>query len=776
VESNVPDTPAAPRRRIPPVVWALLAATLPHLWSLRLEFAADDYNVIVDAPRIVGLARTTPPPDFAPDFAPFLPPPLPVESHVAAAQESYLFRPVASAWWLGLTKAGGGRADRTIFRLATLLLHAATVALLYLLLRRFLPDVAAAAVAAWFGFAPGAHQAYTWIAAAGDLLATTLVLGGLLLLVAAARRDGATGVLGTLAGGLCVGLSIGAKESAAVLIPVAAFAYVALGRPSPKRFSVGAFGVIVAVAAMLFGRLLLLGDWRPRYPTERPFTLDVVLRLPEVLGALFATWNQSPALADRAPLVARIAESFGGADPAAGRRIAAYVAAACAAPALVGILFGGFRRFAAALGCALAAAVALLPVAWMQFDHPDTFLASRSCYAGAAALAATLGCAVAAFARRGPVAVVVALLPLFVLAADGEIHAARVELTAAAEIRARLDAVRAEVDRRPSGTRVVVTDDEPEIPQSAISLVGPGYAYAFSRPFTDRPRPVHYVSRRDPESDLRLLRVDTRPIVFAAFKKGVFAAEAEAHPAGDAAPTFVVDPTRPGVFVPTAPSPARFVAALRGRGRATGGELRVRWSFVAANDPSRTVEDLRGAVAVGDDWWSVAPEARALEPLLLRSVAFEGLTLDAPPVPERALPWTPIVEGVGATTQGRLVAGELPSFAFRPPFPAARHRIVFEFDLDGIAPRLVYTPAPESLRTEADGRVRFTASPADAVDADPMFDEFGRFEKLRTLWDRVVQIRGVARLPIRYRVESSGADAVLSRSSSATFLLVGELK
>jgi hypothetical protein len=755
---------------LPAGLVVFLAATLPHLWTLKLEFAHDDYTVVASAPFVLGATRVAPRP-FAASADPEIA--APKESTAALARQSYLHRPAASAWWCALVELGGGVAKRTIFRTAALLVHGLNAWLLFRFLKRFLPSAAAATGAAWFGFAASAHQAITWVAATGDLLATTLTLAGLALACASAARAGLLGALGTAAAGLLTGLSFAAKESAPPLMAVAFLAFLATARPTFGRASLalatGAFVVLLTTASRYFH----LGDPIPRYPIERPFDLDVVLRLPALLGQMAVPYNRAAAFQGLEPIAIEAARAFGAADATTFARL---LAAGCAAPVVLGTFVVGARRFAGFLGALVATGVLLLPASWMTFRDGGDYVYSRNVYQAAPALAAVLAFGVAGWSRRGAATLALVSAPLALLAADGVVHAARVERSAADAIRTRLDSLEAIVAAEPSGTRIVAVDPLDGIDGAGVPLVGVGYPWAFSPIFGRGPAPVDRRYAFDDDVAADYARSEPRRVVFArvaddgAFER--FGPEFPARPDGPV--ELVRSEGAPRRFAPSRPTPARFVAALRAACRSSGGAVGVRWTY----EPSEGGEPTHKSGGLyfpedGGPAYAAAPSSPDVARMRLVSAEFEGVDVEGAPEVLEALPKIEIVEGVGAGRGGVLRVGTAPSLSFRRAVPASEYRVTFRFDMGAFAPTIVYVVREERVRAGEDGVARWTATSEDAAVTPPEFGEHGRFESMTPLWNAYASTLGLVGVTGRYRVEGIGAGAPISRSAWGYFRLVG---
>ncbi len=757
-------------RRRPVGLAVFLAAVLPHLWTLGLEFSGDDYTVLTAAAFMCGVKPTPPTVDFE------LPPAaaeraaLPPESAAAAAESNYLFRPMTSAFWAALNRLGGGRADRIIFRLATLCIHGLAAWLLYRVLRLSLPVVAAAIGAGWFGFAPMAHQAFSWIAAAGDLLATTSALLGLLLLVYGARRLDLRGDLSLLAGAACVGALIGFKESGVVLIPFVMAAFVLLGRPTRRRFVVASVAAGAVFGFFMLWRFAMLGHWLPRYPIERPFRVEAFAALPAMLGQMIAPVNRAPAFTDVRPFLLRLAELVGGGDATAAVSHLRWIAAVAMAPALCGLLFVG-RRIGVLLFACAAAVGALAPAAWMVFVDDGSFMFSRSAYQGAVGSSAILGVALAAFRRPG--IMLLATLPAVIVAADMTIHVARVERAAARDIADRLASVRSHAESEPVGTRMVVIDPDDGVPASGVPLVGVGYPWAFSRFFDRRPLPIERWSGSDASLFADIAARESSRVVFLRRSERGFIKSGDPLLAGPEQPMFVADPSTIGVYRPVVPTPARFVRTLLVPSRPAGGDLRARWTFVEENGEG-AIESAGVVAAIPERGLCVAPcpSEFLFRPLYVKSVRVEGLEPTASPVAQRQPSWISLVRGVGAGDGGRLRIGDKPSLAFKPPWPVASYKVEFRIGVPGVELPIVYSFGAERCVVEQDGVLRWTASPDDHVVAAAELGGYGRIELLEPLWAAQARSQGLKRVQIRYRVEGIGAGVPLCSSPWANFVVV----
>jgi hypothetical protein len=134
-----------------------------------------------------------------------------------------LYRPFldVSFWleqpWFGIEPLG--------YHVTNSVLHCATALSWFVLMQRWSGSAAAgAATAVLFVGWPGHTEATHWIAARVNLLSTFLFSLALLVHDAALRRAGATRWAGLLVAGLVSVVAIGSKESAVLVIPVAAAA------------------------------------------------------------------------------------------------------------------------------------------------------------------------------------------------------------------------------------------------------------------------------------------------------------------------------------------------------------------------------------------------------------------------------------------------------------------------------------------------------------------------------------------------------------------------
>jgi hypothetical protein len=770
------DVCVGARRGPKPGLVVFVAAVLANVWALRLEFAKDDYSVVGSAPFFIGATREAPRPDFErPSALERLTPEAEKEARGALAEENYLCRPLAAAWWAGLGAVGGGRARPIVFHGASVLMHAFVAWMLFRLLRRFTGAEGALIGAAWFAVHPAAHQAFTWIAAAGDLLSAACALGGLLILLEGSERAGAAGWMRDLAGATLLAAAVAAKESAAVLLPIAAVVYLVATRPRLGRvIRIAVFGVL-ALGLVFTWRYAFLGRFFPTYPTTRPLDERVLALFPALLGQMVAPFNRAAAFVATRPVVVRIAEAWvGSAGPSAVTERARWIAAAAFAPFAVGLVVGGPRLWIRALGVAAAATLALLPAAWMIFTDDGTFTLSRNVYHGAAALAALVALGVVGLRRILPRATIASAIPAALLAVDALVHVARVEVAAAADIRSRLDGVRAVAESQPVDTRLVVMDPDDDVPEAGVAMISNGYPWAFSRTFTDRPIPVERWYRPDAERLAELARDEPRRVVFLRRDASRWTFEGRPLPAVDVddGVEFAAVPGRPGVYALSRPMATRAIAGLRLRGRQTGGELRITWRTVGASLDTAALDVIRGIYVAGDNGIvGTAPEDEEYwRDRILKEVEVSGVDLFVAPHVMRSIPE---IELLGAVPSGLLPAGELPELAFRNPRAVSGYRIAFRFQLTGFEPTITYSIDALRPTRGPDGVLRWKPNSQDHAFADEIFAGSGRFERLAELWASAAKPLGLQRILVRYRIEGVGADAVLCRSPWGLFALTG---
>lgn len=190
-----------PRRATAIVVIVSALVYLPVLWT---GFVGDDYFILVRLQTLGGLSR-------------------PLEYFRTGFFEYYRpfgFLSHALDWniW-GRTAAG--------YHLTSLLLHAASAVLVFVLARRLMSTVGAFVAALLFAWHPAAHEAVYWMAARFDLLATVLTLATVLL--ATSERSSTRALaIATYA------LALLSKESA-LACPVIVLGYEALIRRSSWR-------------------------------------------------------------------------------------------------------------------------------------------------------------------------------------------------------------------------------------------------------------------------------------------------------------------------------------------------------------------------------------------------------------------------------------------------------------------------------------------------------------------------------------------------------------
>ena len=180
-------------RRLAPAL-AGLAVVMAYVRVLGAPFVWDDYRLILDAPSVVRLQ-----PLMTYFGSPFW------QSPETGELRGY-YRPLTIlSFALDHTLHGDNPAG---FHLTNLLLHATSVVLLYLLMRRHgvRPNVAFVLVLLW-GLLPRSTEAVAWVAGRTDVLATTCVLAA--LLVYRPHRIGSLVLASAL-----VGLGMLAKEVA----------------------------------------------------------------------------------------------------------------------------------------------------------------------------------------------------------------------------------------------------------------------------------------------------------------------------------------------------------------------------------------------------------------------------------------------------------------------------------------------------------------------------------------------------------------------------------
>ncbi|HYC76596.1 MAG TPA: hypothetical protein VEI02_03110 [Planctomycetota bacterium] len=755
----------------------LLAATAPYAWTLRLAFQLDDYSVIPGAPYAAGLASNPPAldgaaPTTAAEAAPgALEAPVAESDRLSRAADSYLSRPVASLWWSTLLAIGGGRADPFLFRAGQLLWHAAAAWLLYRLLARLVGDAAAAAAAGWFALHPGAHQAITWIAAGGDLMSTALMLAAACAAIRGAERSGRVALAYDVAAALAFAAAVGAKETALAFAPAAVVAVVAAAPSVARRGLVRRVAfALAALGAVWVWRARLVG-FGASYPVERPASLQILRGLPAQIGRLLAPWNQAPEFADAAPFSVRALQALGRGGPESVARASRLLAAACAAPVLASMLHGRSRTFLGVLVCAALVAVTLAPVTWLSSDDAS-FLTSRLGYAGMTVVAAATAFALEPAARGGLRRAALLLLPLVLLAADYNLHVARVELSAAAEVRRRVGEV--EALAAPGGVTAVIDGDASIGAASAVGLIGAGWPWAASRVFHERPFVVRHLVRFDPDALEDLARGEPRVVrVLEKGADGRFVRRGADLPVAPSTVAFAPDPAAPGRYVADGRPPLRAVAAVRFPGEPSGGTRQATWELVDEAGAVRVEVGQADPLGETGEWIAVAPSGLELwAGRRVESVRFDGVRPTGALAVERALPSIRIVEAPGVLT-----VGETPTLAFRPPFPAPRYRVTFRFAHGGDSMKLVYESdagrGDGGLSARPDGALSWRAVRSDAVSAEgPGLDALA-WDALPKTWAVSAAVWGVKHLRVDYRVEGLFGAAVASRSPTPSFRLRG---
>jgi hypothetical protein len=655
------------------VLSGLLAAALailPHVGELAGPFQLDDYGEIPAARARLRLdAAPAPEQDAA----------VPKEAGAApAVPRHHLFRPLLWLVWAIVQGHAGWPWSPVPFRLVTLGVHLVALLLVVLIHRQSLGLPAALFSGILFALMSAGSEAVTWIAAGGDVLAAAAVLGSALVLL----RPGGVG-RSALAGAL-LGAALLAKESAAVLLPVAALA-VLVRSGAPRARAVRLLALLLLPAIVLRLRAWALGGSLFPYSGGREADIESwfwgLERIPE-------------AFLDLAGPKAHASELEGGAVG----QLLLWVPAELRIGAVVASL-GLASLSAAGRWCLLALAASLLPAALAAPGGPGTTF-PRTLYVPAALLALAAGAGVAnlagesASSRRSRLAVGLRFLLVLAAAATaahqaGPDRAARAG--AAQEIRDLGRVLEAEVP----GTLLVVVGPPPHRGPG----LGPFLGAAHGPPFRAERRPVIGCLDRAALPELPELRCHPGPVLVLDRRDlAACGLRLDALPRG--APHWRVD--APGRFAPDPPPPVRGVAGLGLRlppgpaalllVHATGtGGFRATWS---GRVPAR-----EAALELG----LAAPE----EPEWVLGGRLESVRIEHGPKADIPAPW--ILEGaprlqVRVSPSPKLLGiQDWPSYEVALPPGAGALRALVDLEMDGTWTRIAVV---EPAGPEVSGAVR----------------------------------------------------------------------
>jgi protein O-mannosyl-transferase len=318
-------------------------AVLPYLPALAQPFFADDYIHVARSaaaashPAALTQAWVLTADDSSAWWAP---PELAVR----------YFRPLASLSFVA-DRALGGRAPFA-FHLTNLLLHAATTLLAYAVARRVLPSGPAWLGAALFALHPCHAEAVLWVSARADLLCALFYLGAFLCHLRS-RLESERRYGWWAAAGICLALSLMAKEMAVTFPLVVLLEVLAYSRGEPRRRRAWPPTLAAAiVAAYLAWRWSAVGPLGlpPRpfavVPGEPGFATHVFVAVLQYLGDLVLFVPADPV----------VTLPFWQGHPAA-LALMATVAAAILLSSLRAVRDGRLRVLAAGMS-----AIALLPM------------------------------------------------------------------------------------------------------------------------------------------------------------------------------------------------------------------------------------------------------------------------------------------------------------------------------------------------------------------------------------------------------------------------------
>ncbi|HKE26300.1 MAG TPA: hypothetical protein VKB88_28290 [Bryobacteraceae bacterium] len=249
---------------MPRDVWAmaaLCAVTLAAFAnSFSAGFALDNKGLILEDPRVHAATA---------------------ENVGLIFQHSYwwprgasgLYRPLTTLSYLFNYAVLGDGSDAAGYHWMNLLLHLASVVLVYALARKLLRDFAAAIwLAGLWAVHPVLTESVTNIVGRADLLAGAAVLGGFLLYLKSAEAAGVRRVA-WLAGLMAVtALGVFSKESAVLILAVILLYELCWWRDRRVALILGCVAVLVPIQAMLYQRSLsLAADGPPDFPfTDNP--------------------------------------------------------------------------------------------------------------------------------------------------------------------------------------------------------------------------------------------------------------------------------------------------------------------------------------------------------------------------------------------------------------------------------------------------------------------------------------------------------------------------
>jgi hypothetical protein len=461
--------------------WVAAAlAVLANAWVLGLDFAADDYSFLRRVPE-----RFVPEPWITEE--PCSGASLWYREVTVPVPGRYIFRPALwSLWWL-LAHASGG-ASPVLFHGAVLLAHAGATLLLFRVLRPGAGSFAARAAALAFALAPGSMQAVAWVSATGDTMGVLFVLASALA-VQRGRRVGGVGA--DLLAGLTFALAVASKESLLYLGPAVLLAgwLVPRGdRPSPLWRLALCFAL--PFAGFVAGRHAYLGTWStPWSLVSLPFE-----GRPEIdfLGQFLAPWDAG----GPDPWVVKAARALA---PNEARTVLRILGAGIV---LLPIVAGALvlpRRVVPRMGVTLVClAIALIPIA--RFFLKDIGVLQSNGIARAAYPLSALVAAMVAFGldgvRTAPrISRAALVVPLLLWEASFLVHVARVEQASSGDTRLRRSSLAAIVAQSPPDTWfVAIEGGEPGEVHNGFFIED-----AFQKPFVERPVPVTWIPRGDPD-------------------------------------------------------------------------------------------------------------------------------------------------------------------------------------------------------------------------------------------------------------------------------------
>jgi hypothetical protein len=678
----------------------------------RLEFAQDDFWMIPIAATQLGGFLATPFEGAMPAVKPDSPVVQPTLSLLLAGMLALLPKPIAAA----------------PFHALILLLHAASVCLLFRVLARRTDPKSAFLAVALFVLNPAGMQAWTWISAGGGVLALLCVVWAIDLI----DRRGASGSAAWQAGVLaaCALLSQRGGFAGSVLVMVVAWARLA---QHDRRRQLVALGLPVIVASMLFvlsGGLAYIGGTRAG------------------LGAVPALLSALPQLAT---------DLFSG-------RLGAEGGAQALLPwdarwfLLPWILLGmaalplAPRR---TLAACIVLAIGALPAAlhWSMLSATgSTASGSRSLYLASAALTPLVAIALASCAAHGGWRKRLAGCAFVLLGfgfADQFVVRVQDEVAVANELRSFRTQAETLLDRIPAAAPVLIADAE-AVRHGLPLISAPFLADATRPPFLKAPLNVTGFADTEALLDDSQLRTHQGPMVLWSRQEG----PPRILPALPSEPPALIASGVPEVWLPAKPLPGRAVAAIalspRPMAPITGFRIKTEQGECLAF--ARECEAGREVVlGCGDALQVLAAEE-------ISSITTHG----ADGAPPRLVATLPTLATDYVLEPQPLQAGSVPELVSRTKELAGSLRVEFRFKTGDYEFRATYGLAAQDQNTRnADPLRRALHQSTLQSTTQPGFC----FESAAHLAARFLRPFGLTRIAVKWRVTllANGSETPLAR-------------